>query len=658
MTITSGRRPARGVHMIVFAVAGVGWAFLAMAGVAALGLHLLGADAAGELGPMTAAVTVLAVGGSVAPSGALEAFGVKGADAHTAIELTPLGVSLVGALVLGWSFARSLRAAGPVVGGRELALRAGAVASVFLLLLGGLAWAGSSTLTFQGEGLGLGDSAGGPKLPKLDIPGVGDIGDIGGGLAQGLADLAKAKADVGFSVRTGPSLLGGALWVAAVLLIAVLAARRSPLPRGAGALHRTVRPAASALCGVLVLTVAAGWAAALVAVAGDDHPRRVAGGALLGAPNGVWLGVPLGLFVPWHGRASGTLTQVLPSPLDDLLAGGTDRPVTVGRLAEYDGRVWLLSVACAVALLLAGVLTAVRTPRGARSAVAYAGRCGLALGAVTAAALPLLVLATRVKADAGLTVLGVDAVGAGLDLRGNGLLAAVLGAAWGLAAGTVGGLLACATGAAGRGAVAFAREGREGREGQGGRGGGDGWGQGGRGGRGRAGAGYDGSGYDGSGYDGSGYDGSGYDGSGYGHPSGGAPGSPGGGERGNAAGGAAGSPAGGAAGDVPGPHRPSPGYRPARDETNPYLRPRPEPRPGTPPGSGPGPRVDPSATTSTGPAAPGPDSGSSPGARRGPRPGPPQERPRRPYGSPPPPPPPPPPAPRGWPGPDGRPPRR
>ncbi|MGK5639469.1 streptophobe family protein [Streptomyces sp. URMC 126] len=661
MTITSERRPAPGIRMIVFAVAGVGWAFLAMAGAAALGLHLLGADAAGELGPMTAAVTVLAVGGSVAPSGALEAFGIRGADAHTAIELMPLGVSLVGALVLGWTFARSLRAAGPAVGGGELALRAGAVAAVFLLLLGGLAWAGSSTLTFQGGGLGLGDAA--RNGPKLEIPGVGDIGDlggIGGGLADRLADLARAKADVGFSVRTGPSLLGGAVWVAAVLLIAVLAARRAPLPRGAGALHRTVRPAASALCAVLVLTVAAGWAAALVAAAGDDHPRRVLGGALLGAPNGVWLGLPLGLFVPWHGRATGSLTKVLPDPLDDLLAGGADRPVSVARLAEYDGRVWLLPVACATAMLLAGVLTAVRTPRGARGAVAYAGRCGFALGAVTAVALPLLALATRVTADAGLSVLGVDAMGAGLDLRGNVILAVVLGAAWGLTAGVVGGLLACATGAAGRGASAYARR-EEAAKGTGGRGGE------GREKREKGDAGEDGR--RGWGTDagwtpepaGSGA-GSGPGASGYGR--------------------GPGDGFGGVPGDVPGPHRPSPGYRPARDETNPYLRPRPDARaggePGAPAGQGsgpeqrpgpkqrPGPGVDPSSTTAPGtpPSGPssGPSSGSSSGARpgggRGPRAGQGPERPRRPYGSPPPPPPPPPPAPRGWPGPDGRPPRR
>ncbi|WP_171171363.1 streptophobe family protein [Streptomyces sp. I05A-00742] len=525
MTITSDRRPARGVRLIIIAVAGVSWAFLAMAGVAALGLHLLGADAAGSLGPMTAAVTVLAVGGSVAPSGAMEAFGLKGAGAHTTIDIMPLGVSLVGALVLGRSFARSLRTGGLTVRGRELAVRAGAVAAVFLLLLGGLAWAGSSTITFEGEGLGLGGAGG--DGPKLEIPG---IGDIGGALPDRLAGLARAKADVGFSVRSGPSLLGGAVWVALVLLITVLVARRTPLPRGAGALHRWVRPAASALCGVLVLAVAAGWAAALVAAAGDDHPKRVAGATLLGAPNGVWLGLPLGLFVPWHGRADGSLLQVLPDPLDELLGGGADRSVTVGRLAELDSRVWLLPVACALAVLLAGVLTAVRTPRGARSAVGYAGRCGLALGAVMAVALPLLVLGTRVSADASLSVLGVDAAGAGLDLRGNGVLAGVLGAVWGLVAGVVGGLLACATGAAGRRAAPYARA-------------------------------------------------SGGPGRGPGPSSGGVPG--------ELAGEMPGKAPGEVPGEVPGPHRPSPGYRPSHDETNPYLRPepgrRPGPRPAPPP---------------------------------------------------------------------------
>ncbi|WP_049715282.1 streptophobe family protein [Streptomyces caatingaensis] len=445
MTITQGRGTVRAV---LTAVAAAGWAFLAMAAVAALGLHLLGADRAGSLGPMTAAVVVLATGGSVAPSGAVEAFGLTGADARSSIEVMPLGVTLVGALVLGLVFTRSLRPYGPVLAGRQLALRAGLVAVVFLGLLGGLAWAGAGAVTIDGTDLV-------PGGPAPELPGVGDLGDLGG-LPDRLAGLARARAAVGFSVRTGPSLLGGALWVTAVLLVALLASRAAPLPRGARALHRSVRPAASALCAVLVLAVAAGWAAAVGAATGDDRPGRIAGAALLGAPNGVWLGLPLGLLVPWHGRAAGSLLGVLPDPLGRLLNGGAEQTIGLGRLVALDHRVALLPAACALALLLAGVLTAVRTPRGTGGTAAYAGRCALALGAVTALALPLLVLATRVRADASLSVLGFDAAGAGLDLRGSVPLAAALGAAWGLAAGAAGALLARAAGAAGRRSTPYA----------------------------------------------------------------------------------------------------------------------------------------------------------------------------------------------------------
>ncbi|MEU5421183.1 streptophobe family protein [Streptomyces sp. NPDC001407] len=442
--------PISAAELILTSIAAVSWAFLAMAGIAALGLHLLGADTAGALGPMTAAAVVLAVGGSLTPSGDLEAFGLKGAAAHSAIEIAPLGVSLTGALLLGLVFARSLRTAGAIMPPRELALRAGTVTVLFLLLLGGLTWVGSDTVTIDGSSLGLGGTNGGGGLV---IPGLGDIGNIGGGLPDRLAGLARAKASVGFSVRTGPSLLGGAVWVLAVLLITVLAARRAPLPRGWEVLHRGVRPAVSALCSVLVLAVGAGLAAALYAAAVDAHAQRVLGAALLGTPNGVWLGVPLGLLVSWRGTATGALVQVLPSPLDDLLSARTDEPVTLGRLAELDSRVWLLGFGCALLILAAGVLTAVRTPRGELGLLAFAGRCAVSLGVATALALPLLVLATRVKADAGLSVLGFDAVGAGLELTGDVPMALGLGALWGTVAGAAGGLLACAVGAAGRRAV-------------------------------------------------------------------------------------------------------------------------------------------------------------------------------------------------------------
>ncbi|MGO4431264.1 streptophobe family protein, partial [Streptomyces sp. MCAF7] len=117
------------------------------------------------------------------------------------------------------------------------------------------------------------------------------IADIGSGLLPDrIQRLIDAKAAVGFTVESGRSVLGGAVWVVVVLLIALFVARRAPVPHGLEAAHRTVRPAASALCGVLVLAVGAGLAAALYAAIGDDHPRLVLGAALLGAPNGVWLG--------------------------------------------------------------------------------------------------------------------------------------------------------------------------------------------------------------------------------------------------------------------------------------------------------------------------------------------------------------------------------
>lgn len=461
-------------EVLFSAIAAVSWALIGMAGTAALGLHLLEADSAGELGPMTAAVVALGAGGSVTPSGDVSVFGLEGVQTTTAIEITPLGVSLVGALLLSWFFLRSLRGAGVVVAPAELLVRAGMVVGLFVALMVGLAWAGHSVITLDGSELGLDELPGGEDLGGMEIPGLGDVGDIGGGLLPDrLRDLADANAEVGFTVDTAPTLLGGLLWCVGVLLIALLASRRTPLPRGFEAVHRVVRPAVSALVTVVLVAVLAGLAAAAYAATGDPHPKRIAGAALLGAPNGVWLGVPIGLFVPWDGKATGALASVLPDPLDELLRVNADEPVTLDRLAELDGRVWLLGVAAALMMLYAGVLTAVRTPFVRESAAAaaggaggadvrgggalgFAGSCALRLGIATAVALPVLALATEVSVDASLAVFGIDAFDAGIELRGQTAMALVLGALWGAGAGGFGALLACATGAAGRRAAPLA----------------------------------------------------------------------------------------------------------------------------------------------------------------------------------------------------------
>ncbi|MCX4556897.1 streptophobe family protein [Streptomyces phaeochromogenes] len=460
-TVGHGRRVPWG-DVLLASIAAVSWALIGMAGVAALGLHLLGADASGSLGTMTAAVVALGAGGSVTPSGDVSAFGLEGAQADTALQITPLGVSLVGALLLSWFFLRSLRGAGVVIAPAELFARAGAVAALFVAMLGGLAWAGHDVITIDGGSLGLDSLPGGGLPDEVDVPGLGDIGGL---LPDRLGDLADANAKVGFTVETVPTLLGGLGWVLGVLAIALLASRRTPLPRGLTAMHRLVRPAASALVTVLLVAVLAGLAAAAYAAIGDDNPKRIAGAALVGAPNGVWLGIPIGLFVPWDGSASGPLVQFLPDPLDKLLSASDDQSVSLGRLAELDSRVWLLGVAAALMMLYAGVLTAVRTPfvraRGVPGdqgvgVLGFAGRCALRLGIVTALAMPLLAWLTDVSVDASMAVLGIDAFDAGIELHGQLGMALLLGALWGAGAGTVGALLACATGAAGRRAAPLA----------------------------------------------------------------------------------------------------------------------------------------------------------------------------------------------------------
>lgn len=449
-TAEQGRRLPWG-DVLLSAIAAVSWALIGMAGTAALGLHLLEADSTASLGPMTAAVVALGAGGSVTPSGDVSAFGLKGAEAATAIEITPLGVGLVGAVLLSWFFLRSLRGAGVVISPSELLARAGAVIALFVATLGGLAWAGHDVITIDGGALGLDDLPGtGGGGGGIDVPGLGDISGL---LPDRVGDLIDAKAAVGFTVDTLPTLLGGFVWAAGVLTVALLASRRTPLPPGWEAVHRVVRPAASALVTVLLVAVAAGLAAAAYAAIGDDHPKRIAGAALLGAPNGVWLGVPIGLFVPFDGSASGILVNVLPDPLDRLLSSSeTDQSVSLGKLAELDSRVWLLGVAAVLMMLLAGILAAARTPlaRGVGpddvngrvplavrdpGALRFAGRCALRLGVVTAVALPLLAWLAEVSVDASISVLGFDAFGAGIQLHGQLVAAVLLGALWGAAAG-------------------------------------------------------------------------------------------------------------------------------------------------------------------------------------------------------------------------------
>ncbi|MGA5703705.1 streptophobe family protein [Peterkaempfera bronchialis] len=441
-----------GLRWAVQAAAAVSWAFVAMAGVAALGLHLLGADGYARLGPMTAAVVALGAGGSLTPTGSAEVLGAGGiAGADTTLDLMPLGVAFTGAAVLGWLFVRPLR--GRAVGPRELGVRAATAVVCFLAVLGLLCWAGEDTTTLDLTGLvggGLGGEGGGGGGGGLG--GLLDPGKLGGWLGG----IAKPTATLGYSVQTGPTLLAGLGWVLLVLLLALTVPRAAPLPRGWESLRRTVRPVASALWTVLLGTVLVGAVTAVVLplTEGSD-PATAAGGALLGTPNGVGLAMPIGLGVPVTAQATGALVNVIPAPLDQLVKGGTVQHITVSRLMELDGSLWVLPVGVGLLVLLAGVLAAVRTPLPApggkpgsgsgsgsgsgvvREALGAAVRLGVGLAVLLPAGLAL----SRVAVNANLSVFGFDAIGARATLDGSLPQAALYGLLWGAVAGFAGWLL-------------------------------------------------------------------------------------------------------------------------------------------------------------------------------------------------------------------------
>lgn len=320
-------------HGWVQALLAVLSALIAMGTAAALGLWAAGATdlPEGAFPRVVAATVVTAVGGTIELSG--NAGGL--ADTQAGVTVIPLSVTLTGALVIAAGFLRPLRHRA-VAGAGELAGWAARIAVLWLLAL--LALALGARQTFQ---LSLGDDT------------LSDLGDAFG-----------VSPEVGFETDLPPTLFFGLLWLAGVLVLALLVSRGAPLPARLLRFQATVRPAAYAMVVLLLAYVALGIVIAVVVAFTRGQAAATLAVILLGMPNLVWLALTIGLGATWNGRVEGPFGLPMPHVLDEVLRGSDTAALNLRTLAEYDGRVWWLVAVDAVLLLAAAFVMAARSPPG------------------------------------------------------------------------------------------------------------------------------------------------------------------------------------------------------------------------------------------------------------------------------------------------------
>ena len=407
----SGQAVARGTrHGWPQALAAVLSALAAMVLVASLGLWAAGAADLpdGAFPRVVAATLVTAVGGTLRLSGNAGSL----AETHAGLTVMPLSVTLTGALPLAAGFLRPLRHRA-VAGAGELAGWAARLAVLWLLALTGLALGARQTFA-------------------VDL-GNGTLGDIG--------DFLGLSPEVGFSTDVGPTVLFGLLWLAGVLVVALLVAWGAPLPARLLRFQTSVRPAAYAMVVLLLVYVVLGAVTGLVVAATHGHASDTLAALLLGLPNLAWLALTLGLGATWHGRVNGPFGLPMPHLLDEVLRTGDVSTLNLRTLSEHDGRVWWLPAVAAVPLLAVAFLMVVRSPAGTR-----AWRHALRMAVALALTVLMICLTGRVDAHYGLSLFGIGDLGG--NLSGSVFLdpevwsALGLALLWGLLFGFLGALLA------------------------------------------------------------------------------------------------------------------------------------------------------------------------------------------------------------------------
>lgn len=405
---TGTRRSAK--HGWVAALVAVLAGLVAMVVTAALGLWAAGAAGLpGNSFPrVVAAVVVMAAGGSVELAGNAGEL----AQTHADISVLPLSVTLAGALVIAAGFLRPLRHRAIASGG-ELLGWAGRVAVPWVVALVVLL-----------------------LLARQDfaIP----VTDPTGGIMEDVLDGAPK---VGFRTNLPLTLLFGLLWLAGVMILAVLVSRGAPLPARLVRFQESVRPAAYAMVALLLVYVALGVVIGLVVAATRGHAPETFAVILLGLPNLVWFAYTIGLGASWEGKVDGPFGLPMPHILDAVLRTPDISTVDVSTLAEQDGRIWWSIAVAAILTLAAAFGMALRSPARMR-AWQHALHMAVAL-VLTVLAICLL---ARVSAHYGLSLLGIGDIGGGLggevSLRPKVWSALGLAVLWGLVTGFFGGLLA------------------------------------------------------------------------------------------------------------------------------------------------------------------------------------------------------------------------
>ncbi|MDV7215090.1 streptophobe family protein [Streptomyces prunicolor] len=383
---------------------------LGMGLVSALGLWAAGATDLpdGAFPRVVTATVVTAVGGTVKLSGNAGSL----ADTKAGLTVIPLSVTLTGALVTAAGFLRPLRHRA-VASGAELAGWAARIAVLWLLALIGLAFGARQ---------------------KFSISlGTGTLGDIG--------DLIGASPEVGFEADVPQTALFGLLWLAGVLVLALLVSPGAPLPARLLRFHASVRPSAYAVVTLLLAYVALGVVLALAAAATRGNATQTFALILLGMPNLAWLALTIGLGATWNGRVEGPFGLPVPRILSEVLRTPDVSTLNLRSLAAQDNGVWWLLAANAVFLLSAAFLMAARSPAHVR-----AWQHAVHLAIAFAVAVLMICLVGRISAHYGLSLLGIGDVGGGLSgdllLKPELWSAVGLAALWGLIAGFLGALLA------------------------------------------------------------------------------------------------------------------------------------------------------------------------------------------------------------------------